>query len=77
MILSEEEARTKWCPWARVVAKPPSVSFNRIDEVHLKEGSRLPDAALCIGMKCMMWRRLGQNSNKVETGCCGLAHPNP
>lgn len=82
MILSEDEARTKWCPWARVLTGDYETQKSYFVPAHNRVGfpehkGQRPQAANCIGTNCMAWRKLGQDSNKKEMGCCGLAHPNP
>lgn len=67
--LTEEEARKKWCPMARVCATtkdtPESrahVGYNRVyvssyGTAELDDPSALsPEIAKCIGSACMMWR---------------------
>lgn len=50
--MSEDEAKTKWCPFARV-ASDSGVSFNR-----WTDGQAVGQAspALCIATACMAWR---------------------
>ena len=51
--MTEQEARTKWCPMARVstysVGNPAESAANRTDE-----GTPYP-ASRCIASDCMMW----------------------
>src|SRR4051794_881343 len=60
--MTEAEAKTKWCPFARVVASlPDSMSNprNRVVEVTGKDHVILADrlaGANCIGPACMAWR---------------------
>lgn len=51
MILAEEEAKSKWCPLARVVL--PQASGNR-DWI---KGDCVTGVATCIGSACMAWRK--------------------
>jgi len=44
--MSEEEARTKWCPMARVYS--PDGAYN-------KEGGCLAHGSTCIASDCMKW----------------------
>lgn len=78
--MTEEEAKTKWCPHARVLeGYAERTSANRT-----AEGK---PAGLCIGSGCMAWRwvdgpedvfmgdpKLGGRLEKAE-GYCGLADP--
>jgi len=48
--MTEQEARTKWCPMARSANN--GVSINRTDDCENK-----PDKdCMCIASGCMMWR---------------------
>ena len=61
--MTEDDAKTKWCPFARVVVgeiktggyqQPLGLpSHNR---VALGQATVSPPAALCIGSACMAWR---------------------
>lgn len=75
MILTEEEAKTKWCPFAHSyeVHGPMDhpVSLNRNSTGH-------PDKdCLCIGVACMAWRSvLGAVQPGIAAkheGYCGIA----
>lgn len=48
MICTESEAKTKWCPQARIYAR--YAAFNRMTE---EDGN--VEQAKCIGSACMMW----------------------
>lgn len=50
--MTEEEARNKWCPFARVTIDAPGVdtAWNRFP------GNETPHGTLCIGSQCMAWR---------------------
>lgn len=56
MIITEEEARTKWCPHARGAApfsfrdSETAVTSNRVWNAEPLEGTT------CIGSRCMAWR---------------------
>jgi hypothetical protein len=50
MILSEEQAKTRWCPWARTVALVGS-TVNRVPE-----DGRPDSDCMCIASECMAWR---------------------
>jgi hypothetical protein len=47
--MTEEEARTKWCPMSRVSLTKGEVGYNRVD------GGIPSEYATCIGSDCMMW----------------------
>jgi len=60
---TEEEAKTKWCPFARVGSEyEPGFSLNRITDGPVKP-------AACIASRCMAWRKKMQDGS----GFCGLA----
>ena len=65
MLLTEEEAKTKWCPMARL--QDVGGTYNRCG----------PAADLyCIASACMMWRKATLNNGdyyKNGAGYCGLA----
>ena len=65
MLLTEEQARAKWCPHAAVVqyaynedAPAPAPSGNRelFTTGAFKCSNSLNGAALCIASECMAWR---------------------
>lgn len=62
MILTEEEARTKWCPEARVAIDAQGYSAaNRFGD----DGkSYLGSQTFCIGSACMAWRWEGDWSDQ-------------
>lgn len=75
MLLTEEEAKKRWCPHARVNAGP---GFNR------NSGGEPSRSALCIASECMAWRFYGAgwrtsetvgnySVEHVELGYCGLS----
>lgn len=64
-MLTEEEAKTKWCPYSRVIVAKTSTgtqatvdrlqaACNRIDNGPATWAA--PDASCCIGRACMAWR---------------------
>lgn len=67
MILTEAEAKTKWCPFACAAdQESDAVSANR----HWK--SSTPDlSCMCLASGCMAWRWTGTKAEPV--GYCGLA----
>ena len=65
MLLTEEQAREKWCPMARV----------EIDGGHLVNKLDKKWDPLCIASDCMMWR-WGEpvlDGKNARQGYCGLA----
>jgi hypothetical protein len=70
--MTEDEAKTKWCPMARAEAGRGEMSINR-----LPMGE--PDVGcLCIASACMMWREASlpvkrDGDTFVFGGYCGLA----
>ena len=87
--MTEEEAKTKWCPFARVAKRGilPGRSYNRWADDWSPAGA--VDGAKCIGSACMAWREGGAYTDKWVgknlagdavihgklhiTGYCGLA----
>src|SRR5690606_23686540 len=68
--MTEDEAKTKWCPFVRARKSVESaeetqvfpVSYNRLVIERAQEGVievvNMPVSALCIGSPCMAWRWL-------------------
>ena len=85
-MLTEEEAKTKWCPFARQ-SDEGTGAYNRYQDM------TMPPSCLCIASACMAWRWidepylnetqrnqlienmpiLGIIEVKRERGFCGLA----
>jgi hypothetical protein len=86
MLLTEDEARRRWCPFARSLAmlRSAPVAVNR-------HGDSLVPGSYCIGSACMAWRTaetpeltladdafLKRSKRRVaNTGFCGLAGRTP
>ena len=85
-MLTEAEAKTKWCPFVRGV----SIGDERTGEIMSNRGEGLlsePSHVRCIGSGCMAWRwqagtfedygrMMAKNKSGyvvVATGHCGLA----
>lgn len=62
--MTEEQAKTKWCPMVRT-GLVAGMAVNHHVNGDVKDETR------CIASDCMMWRYSGVNK---DTGCCGLAH---
>lgn len=78
-MLTENEAKQRWCPFARVTLYPShdGSAWNR-SVVNSGERQRQEVATLCIGSACMAWRwattEEGSKSRESRThGFCGLA----
>lgn len=86
--MTEDQAKTKWCPFARQV-----VSIQHADGSHIAIGSANRSEGgmlgMCVGSQCMAWRkrptgdvggmRIGSKGEILELGrpamggFCGLA----
>lgn len=80
MLVTEEEAKKKWCPFSRAVrsSQGAMAGVNR-------DGPRADPRAVCLASECMAWRRFPQGENYSENlstgertylepvGFCGLA----
>lgn len=77
--MTEDEAKTKWCPMVRYVSTRGEGINRWISE---DDAQPSPDMAKCLGSGCMMWREdrlrggamLGVGA-EVIGGHCGLAGP--
>lgn len=79
MMHTEEEAKTKWCPFARTATfetqsavSESAATFNRP-----WSGSIAQEDCSCIASECMAWRwdgvRGDDDNNDPVVGHCGLA----
>lgn len=86
--MSEEEAKTKWCPFARLAPGEMtdtganlvggSAGWNRIVS---ERGVTTPNAAKCFASDCMAWRTVSRGDERdyprdygpPVDGYCGLA----
>ena len=85
MILTEKEAKTKFCPHIRI-ASYDSRSFEPIGTVNVHTKGADQTYEKCIASRCMMWRtgygdigptgRSGEWQEKIGEGegYCGLAY---
>lgn len=85
-MLTEQEAKTKWCPMARVLVTSDDVNGtgNRTADMDGLDCDN-PKQARCIGSDCMMWRSIDQDRYRLAvngetsktwpsgSGFCGLA----
>lgn len=55
MLMTEDEARTKWCPMARIATNiyPHASAINR---GHDSGVPQIPPGCQCIASKCAMWQ---------------------
>lgn len=76
----EAEARSKWCPFARVpcaydiTATAPVVAINRV--VPMEYHERLQEEFACIGSRCAVWcpdSPAQVSEDGRPRGHCGLA----
>jgi hypothetical protein len=70
MIVSEADARKKWCPLARVNTNNGCATNRYADEKAGKDGR--PYNSMCIGSECMAWQQSPIRSDG-DAGYCGLA----
>ncbi len=59
MILTEEDAKTKWCPFSRTMVWRNSLGGSSATAVNRwadEDGPALPTACICLGSGCMAWR---------------------
>lgn len=62
--MTEDEAKTKWCPFSRVVHRDEDdqASWNRLEEVE----DSYPLGASCIASQCMAWRWVQRITNQAD-----------
>lgn len=82
MLNTEEEAKLKWCPHARVLGQLTTLEGENIETGPQNRGSIMGDklpVCLCIATDCMAWRwslsrpRPDASLGSVPEGFCGLA----
>ena len=66
--MTEAEAKTKWCPQARVLMLASNIPANRIAPIYHDDPQRPAHGSFCLASGCMMWRWSG-----TASGYCGLA----
>ena len=79
--MTEDEAKTKWCPFVRVVMGSGVVVSTRGTDTRTENPSKYKLSVRCIASECMMWRWDLENYEFSETdntfhptrGYCGLA----
>lgn len=60
-MMTEEDAKEKWCPYTRVMNANGLGCGNRWDNT---VGYYAPNGSLCVGSTCMAWR-WGPNNGRV------------
>ena len=66
--MTEDEAKTKWCPMVRfVVSSEDQNSANRW------EGCPVPEICCCLASDCMMWREQWKRAEVSSNGYCGFS----
>jgi hypothetical protein len=70
VILTESEARAKWCPFARVMDCGKQTAVTSVNRGH-----DMGEWTMCIGARCMAWRQALPQELTVNKGrgYCGLA----
>jgi hypothetical protein len=75
--MTEEEAKTKWCPHVRFLdlgIEDDQPCNRHADDINGKEAGYNPKYARCIGSACMMWRwKAHYAEESLSNGFCGLA----
>ena len=71
--MTEDEAKTKWCPMARVVVGTISESMAACNRSIQGMPPDLEAQTRCIASACMMWRPIDIGRG----GYCGLAAGDP
>lgn len=71
--MTEDEAKTKWCPFVRVLLDTPDLkgTGNRLSSLEADLDN--PVQARCIASDCMAWRWIGPPRDQPRHGVCGLA----
>lgn len=64
--MTEDDAKTKWCPFARPGQVQPA-DCGEIRGNRFMDGS-IDTGALCIGSACMAWRKTGAKFKDARTG---------
>lgn len=66
--MTEEEAKTKWCPMARILFTTPDGGY-AVGNL-FKHSTGMMEATMCLGSGCMLWR---EHPDPQMGGYCGLA----
>jgi hypothetical protein len=69
-MMTEDEAKTKWCPMVRLAPLGPGESYKKSTN---RMGKGDPDSC-CIASDCMAWRCIDREGwRRPDRGYCGLA----
>ncbi|MCC7347519.1 MAG: hypothetical protein IT538_08990 [Variibacter sp.] len=72
--MTEDEAKTKWCPAVRFVPETNTTHPGTNRGVRIERGAEGAPAFKCIGSACMAWRKLKDGLRSYDGhGYCGLA----
>ena len=69
--MTEDEAKTKWCPFVRIDFNQGIAWNNRASNSEIPDNNKI---ATCLGSECMAWR--WEPHERVpgdDEGYCGLA----
>ena len=70
MVVSEEQAKSLWCPFSRVGLGGAQITANR----HMSDDAAM-SGSHCLGPGCMAWAWWNDPPDKTKRmGFCGLAH---
>jgi hypothetical protein len=78
--MTEEEAKQRWCPFARVVEQGSAIATHNRVQLPTGRDVQVPVAGFCIASACMAWRVKSETRRTsggypypVTVGYCGLA----
>jgi len=73
--MTEEEAKTKWCPMVRRVSQAMSSGGVSVLAANRNGNGDIAAGSECIGSACMMfrWTLRSDSERSDEHGYCGLA----
>jgi hypothetical protein len=66
--MSEEEARTKWCPMVRIMLGHDNQAWQGLSVTNRGVTFSGPQDCMCIGSNCMMWRSRERSHCSVTDG---------
>ena len=70
--MTEDEAKTKWCPETRFHVASGTVYHNRLTKTDDDTGSAKQNSANCIASDCACWVDRGEDGRGNRLGRCGL-----